>query len=217
MSKSADRRYQTAQDLADDLSRYERGEPIRAREVSVGERLWLWARKRKALAASIAAIFLLLIATAIGSSIAAFHFRDQEQRRLELANTNINLANERAIEASEAQRQRDAARQNAYFADIRQAHQDWKDGDVLRMMSALQRYVPTGDDPDIRGWEWFYLLSLAAQEDKTILDFEGFAKQLAWFAESSCASVPSKLPNRCRLWGLAKQSLLSAAAASAEF
>ncbi|MCA9152519.1 MAG: protein kinase, partial [Planctomycetales bacterium] len=81
ISKSADRRYQSAQELADDLARFNRGEPIMARKVSLAERAWLWALKRKSLAASLAAILFLIILTAIGSSIAAVHFRNQEQRQ----------------------------------------------------------------------------------------------------------------------------------------
>ena len=62
MAKSTQRRYQSAQELADDLQRYLRGEPIEARPVSVVEKLWRWG-KVNPIAAS------LLLAVTIGSTV----------------------------------------------------------------------------------------------------------------------------------------------------
>src|SRR5262245_24857227 len=61
MAKSAGRRYQTAQELGDDLRRFLDGKPIKARPVGAGERLWRWCR-RNPLAASV------LVAVCLGSA-----------------------------------------------------------------------------------------------------------------------------------------------------
>jgi hypothetical protein len=61
MAKSPGRRYQTAQEFADDLGRFLDGKPIKARRVGIAERLWRWSR-RNPLAAS------LLLAVCLGSS-----------------------------------------------------------------------------------------------------------------------------------------------------
>lgn len=61
MAKSAGRRYQTAQELGDDLRRFLEGKPIKARPVGPGERLWRWCR-RNPLAASV------LLAVCLGSA-----------------------------------------------------------------------------------------------------------------------------------------------------
>ena len=66
MAKSANRRYQTAQDLADDLHRFLADEAIQARPIGYAERLRRWCR-RYPVAAS------LLLAVTLGSVVGFWH------------------------------------------------------------------------------------------------------------------------------------------------
>ena len=66
LAKSPGRRYQNAQELADDLRRYVQGDPIQARPVGYAERLVRWCR-RYPLAAG------LLVAVCLGS-VAGFWY-----------------------------------------------------------------------------------------------------------------------------------------------
>ena len=67
LAKAPERRYQTAAELADDLDRVLRGEPICARRTGRIERVYKWTRRRPALAALVP----LLVATAAGGG---WHF-----------------------------------------------------------------------------------------------------------------------------------------------
>jgi serine/threonine protein kinase len=70
LAKDPARRYATAQELADDLRRWLKDEPIRARPVGSVERLWRWCRRKPALASSLAAVGVLLVAAVVASVIA---------------------------------------------------------------------------------------------------------------------------------------------------
>jgi eukaryotic-like serine/threonine-protein kinase len=62
LAKEPERRYASAQELAEDLRRFQNGEPIRARPVGNGERLWRWARRNPTVAALIALVHVLALA-----------------------------------------------------------------------------------------------------------------------------------------------------------
>jgi serine/threonine-protein kinase len=66
LEKSPKKRYTTAKELADDLQRWQNGEPIVARPVGFAERVSKWARRKKAAAALVAvsAVFALAVVVA---------------------------------------------------------------------------------------------------------------------------------------------------------
>lgn len=80
-------RYSSAADLADDLERFLNDEPILARRVTAGERLLRWSRKNRIVAASVAIVLSVLLATSVGASLAAVSFE-------QLANTEQDLRKE---------------------------------------------------------------------------------------------------------------------------
>jgi serine/threonine protein kinase len=67
MAKVPARRYASAAELADDLRRWLRGEPIRARPAGAGERLWRWCRRNPVPAG-------WLLAVSLGSAIGLWEF-----------------------------------------------------------------------------------------------------------------------------------------------
>jgi serine/threonine protein kinase/Tfp pilus assembly protein PilF len=61
LQKEPARRYRTAADLADDLQRFLRDEPIRARRVTRRERLWHWCRRNRLVAALLVGLLAVLV------------------------------------------------------------------------------------------------------------------------------------------------------------
>ncbi len=86
LRKAPDRRYPTAEAVADDLTRWLNGEPIRAREVGRLERLARWCRRKPALAAISAAAIGLALTTLIAIGVGYF------QTRLRLRDSLLNQA-----------------------------------------------------------------------------------------------------------------------------
>lgn len=81
-------RYQTAQELADDLQRFIRDEPIQARRASALERLVRWSRHNKGLATSLAMVALLLLVINVAGPIYTW--------RISTLNSDLEIARKKA-------------------------------------------------------------------------------------------------------------------------
>lgn len=68
IAKAVGGRYATARELADDLRCFLIGEPIRARAVSLPERVWRWSRRNPVTASLMATVLVLLVIVAVTSS-----------------------------------------------------------------------------------------------------------------------------------------------------
>jgi hypothetical protein len=96
LEKEPAKRYPSAQELAEELARFRRAEPIRARPVGPVERLRRWARRQPALAAAAGLILLTLVGAAVVSTL--FAVREAEARALSELRNRLATANARVIQ-----------------------------------------------------------------------------------------------------------------------
>jgi serine/threonine protein kinase/WD40 repeat protein len=102
LEKEPRKRYASAQELADDLDRVLRHEPIRARPISVVNRTWRWCRRNPWPAAAAVALVIMVIM----ASVSAITYRQRlwhsllEQARSERLAGNRAKSLERAAEAA---------------------------------------------------------------------------------------------------------------------
>jgi serine/threonine protein kinase/Tfp pilus assembly protein PilF len=80
IEKAPAARYQTAQELADDLRRWLRSEPIHARRIGPMGRTIRWCRRNPSLAAMTSVALLLLIAVAVGTTVSVMSLALERER-----------------------------------------------------------------------------------------------------------------------------------------
>jgi WD40 repeat protein/Flp pilus assembly protein TadD len=161
MAKDPGRRYATARELADDLRRWLKGEPIQARLAGRAERAVRWVRRHPAPAALVAVsglALLAVVALAVGlvynTRLTAAYEAEEEQRKDAEAARDLAVAAQQG-EAQQRKRAVEAlaqADQAGYFHSIFLADVALKENNLPLAEQRLKECKA-----DLRGWEWRHL------------------------------------------------------------
>ncbi len=173
LQKESARRYSSARGLAEDLRRFQAGEPIEARPPEPVERLRHWVRRHPVTTGLVAALLL-----AIGTGFAGL--------------TYGYVAARNAFAAEAAKRQDTETR--LYFAHVFLSQQLLRGNDFQAASTTLEEWIPDDGKVNHRGWEWFYLRRQCVKKKLQAADPNGrhpiALKEPA--GGSRCAPVPSR-------------------------
>jgi WD40 repeat protein len=180
LEKEPGRRYVSAAALADDLARWQRGEPIHARPTMAGERVVKWARRRPLIAALGAGLIAVGVIGLIGVLLELHRARVGEH----------------------------VALLNQYAADMTVVNQALLSGDAGRARLLLDHYNPKPGQLDLRQWEWNYFYSQANHDDA--LATLGRQGAVIWWASFSLDGhwlATADLTGELRLWDVRVRAL----------
>ena len=132
LSKEPSSRYTSAAALAEDLERWLDGKPITARRVRAPERVWRWARRHPLPASLAIGLLVLLIAVAVGSSVAARRLAEEKTRAV-------------AAERDATEKLRDS-----YLAQARASRRTGRAGQRFDGLAALEKAAQITPGTDLR-------------------------------------------------------------------
>jgi WD40 repeat protein/serine/threonine protein kinase len=170
LEKDRNRRYPTAQELADDLQRWLDDEPVRAQPPTVTYVLGKFVRKRWLPLSAAAALLLLLavgavlavrqIAKARDIAVASEADARKSEADAQAAAARAVASEKKALDAkADALEKQQEAQHMEYLSQIRLAYEAWKQDEIGRASSILNilDYNRPEKNP---GWEWNYLQGL---------------------------------------------------------
>lgn len=181
LEKDAPRRYQTAQQMADEIGRFLEGKPILARPANAAGKVLRWCRRQPALAGLSAGLVLSLVS---GLTVALW----QMQR----ARTGESLA-----------------LRQVYASDMNLVQRSIEEGDLGSATKLLNKHRPgekAGDD--LRGWEWRYLWGrLRSDEQYRLTQQSKPFVSLALAPDGDLLALRQERGD-IQLWDLAKRQLV---------
>jgi WD40 repeat protein len=138
MEKDRERRYTSAHDLASDLRRYLRDEPVEAGPPGAAYRVRKFLVKHKGPAVASAAILAALLLGLGGTSLMYVKARAAQARAV--------------AERNRAEDEREQARRQSYVANMMAAHSSLRSSEIAEARRRLEM-APA----EHRGWEWRHL------------------------------------------------------------
>ncbi len=162
LEKEPSKRYGTAQELAEELDRFRRDEPVRARPISLLEKGARWCRRKPALSSALLLSLVMLLVVTIGSPIAFVRINRERGRVQEQAN---------------------ARRSQLYAAEVNLAFEALAQANLGQARQLLGRQTPSlTETNDLRGFEWRYLYGQCKSDELLTLTHSAELKTWLSFA-----------------------------------
>jgi eukaryotic-like serine/threonine-protein kinase len=181
LHKEPSQRYRSAEALADDLDRWLRGYPIRARPVGRLERALKWARRRPELA-TLAVLLVFVFLAGFAGVCWQWGRAEREWGRAE-------GEYRKAAELAEAERA------TAYARAIALAHAEWRAGNA----GSAEEILGTCPN-DLRGWEWHYLRRLFQARQLATLDGGAGDVRAVAFSPDAARLASAGADGTVRVW-----------------
>jgi tRNA A-37 threonylcarbamoyl transferase component Bud32 len=202
LHKDPARRYSSAAALADDLRRFQAGEPVSARPVGTASRALRWARRRPAVAGLLITV-AVVVATGLGGILSTYSQalweRDRADREAANARAQAQRADEEAAKArkgeAEAIKARDEAQLQAEAA--RTARQETRLQKYVAGIARADDQVQAGNHAlanqmlesvgimDVRGWEYRHLRNRADGTPVTLRWHSDAVRSLSYSPDGS--------------------------------
>ena len=176
LEKRPEKRFASAEAVADELRRFLHGVPIMSRPIGPHDRAWRWCR-RKPLVAGLAAAFLL---ASIGGTLISSLFAVEAIEQANAASVARDRAEHQKERAERRTEEVRAAKEEAerllYANQVALAQREWKAGHLAEAWNYMDacRW-------DFRGWEHDYLFT---EMNKGFRELAGHTKRLRTVAFS---------------------------------
>jgi WD40 repeat protein len=202
LRKEPEKRYASAAELADDLARYKRGEPIRARPVGRLERAVKWVKRNPVVAGAGA---FAVLALAVGIAFGYLKYRETEaalaresdrvtERDDALGKAKDALARE-AVRLTERDKANDELTHRLGVSEMVLANAAYDNRDVKLAGERLAK-VPVGQ----HGWEWHYLKRQLHGGIFTLYGHKGAVTSVAFSPDGTRIVTGGGEPFEAKVW-----------------
>ena len=168
LEKDPNKRYRTSEAVAEELTRFLRGEPIEARPLNAAMKFWRWCRRNPTVSGlSAALVAALLVGSLVSTSLYLMASENEAAAvsQQQLAERQSELAK---AETARAVEQELLAGKRLYSMQIRSAQQHWENG-----LAGPARADLNATRVDLRGWEFDYLAALLDRGQRTFRGHKG--------------------------------------------
>ncbi len=183
LSKEKPRRYQTAGEFADDILRYQKGEPIQAKRNSA---FYVFRKtlQRHLIPVIFAISFVLMVvAAAVVSTVLYLDARAAHEVAAERAE-NLN--------------------RTLYYSEMNRAGQQMQQpGGVGQVREMLARWQPSRGEVDLRGWEWYLMAAFCQRERLVLNQHAAIVWCVAWSPDGKHVASSAADDMSIRIWDAA--------------